>query len=431
MKIKQNLILLAIFLVGLVILHLFEPFDVMINGLANILTHPGVLISDYLRIGGLMPTLVNVWLTTFLAVLLFRLLDVKFTGSVIAGLLTIAGFAFFGKTILNVLPIWAGIAIYGLSQKRPVKNYIVIMLFGTGIAPIVSYLLFGANLSLGLAIPLSIVIGMLTGFVLPPLGTRAITFHQGYNLYNIGFTMGLVAMVHAAVLRALGFDIAVGGPSEPAFHWVMLWLVVALSLVCIIAAIIVDKKGLKRIFELFDSTGILPSDYVNDYGMSATLLNVGIMGFFSLAGVFLLGVEIHGPLMGGILTIMGFAAFGKHPLNSWPVMFGAWLAVALTPLELNVGTTIGIFFVTAIAPIAGRYGFIVGIIAGFMHLVLLPYALVLQGGFDLYNNGFTAGFIGIIVAPVAEAIWPRFKDRDIKEIQMKKRRWFKGNGVKV
>jgi hypothetical protein len=431
MKIKHNMILLIIFVVGLIILHLFEPFDVMMTGLINILTHPGVLISDYLRIGGLMPTLVNVWLTTFLSVLLFRVLHVKFTGSIIAGVLTIAGFAFFGKTILNVLPIWAGIVLYAKANKQPIKNYIVIMLFGTGIAPIVSYLLFGAGIQFWLALPISIIAGLFTGFALPALSVRAIQFHQGYNLYNIGFTMGLVAMIHAAVLRGFGFNIAVGGPSEPAFHWVMVGIVIALSFFCVIAAIIVDKKGLVRIFELFDSTGILPSDYVNDYGMSASLLNVGVMGIFSLAGVFLLDVQIHGPLMGGILTIMGFAAFGKHPLNSWPVMVGAWLAVALTPIELNVGTTIAIFFVTAIAPIAGRFGIIVGILAGFLHLVLSPFALVLQGGFDLYNNGFTAGFVGIIVAPIAEAIWPRFKERDKKEIQMKKRRWFKGRGVKV
>jgi hypothetical protein len=431
MNIKQNIILLIIFVVGLVILHLFEPLDVMMAGLMNIWTHPGVLISDYLRIGGLMPTLVNVWTTTFLSVLLFRLLHVKFTGSIIAGVLTIAGFAFFGKTILNVLPIWAGIALYARYHKQPIKNYIVIMLFGTGIAPIVSYLLFGANIVFWLALPIALTVGLFTGFVLPALSTRAIQFHQGYNLYNIGFTMGLIAAVHAAVLRGLGFDIAVGGPSEPAFHWVMVGLVIFLSIFSIVAALIVDKKGLSKIFDLFDSTGILPSDYVNDFGMSASLLNVGIMGIFSLAGVFLLDVQIHGPLMGGILTIMGFAAFGKHPLNSWPVMFGAWLAVALTPIELNVGTTIAIFFVTAIAPIAGRFGIIVGILAGFLHLVMAPFALVLQGGFDLYNNGFTAGFVGIIVAPIAEAIWPKFKERDKKEIQIKKRRWFKGRGVKV
>jgi hypothetical protein len=237
--------------------------------------------------------------------------------------------------------------------------------------------------------------------------------------------------LHAAVLRALGFDLNLGGPSEPAFHWVMVGLVVALSLFSVIAAVIIDKKGLKNIVKIFDSTGILPSDYVNEYGMSASLLNVGIMGIFSLAAVFLLGVQIHGPLMGGILTVMGFAAFGKHPLNAWPVMLGAWLAIALTPIELNVGTTIAIFFVTAIAPIAGRYGIIVGVLAGFLHVVIAPFALVLQGGFDLYNNGFTAGFVGILIAPIAEAIWPKFKDRDIREIQMKKRRWFKGRGVKV
>lgn len=431
MQRTYNIILTGVFIIGLIGLFLIEPTNNTIEGLISILKHPGVLISDYLRIGGLIPTLINVWATTFLSVLLFRVLKVKFTGSIIAGILTIAGFAFFGKTPLNVLPIWLGLFIYAWVNKQPAKNYIVIMLFATGIAPIVSYLLFGAGFKLIVAIPVALFAGVVTGFVIPPLSTRAIRFHQGYNLYNIGFTIGLIAAVHAAILRTFQFDIQLGGDSEPKFHWIMVGIVVIISVIAIVTAFIMNRKSLSNYRYLIDSTGILPSDYVDDYGMPATLLNVGVMGFFSLAVVFLLDVQIHGPLMGGILTIMGFGAFGKHPLNSWPVMFGAWLAVILTPITLDVGPTIAIFFVTALAPIAGRYGFIVGIFAGFLHLILAPFAYILQGGFDLYNNGFTAGFVGIIVAPIAEAIYPRFKKRNAKEVKTKRRRRLQGRGVKV
>ncbi|MFU8793584.1 MAG: DUF1576 domain-containing protein [Acholeplasmataceae bacterium] len=426
-----NIILISIFIIGIVVFFLIEPFDLIMAGWGKIITHPGVLISDYLRIGGLIPTLLNVWVTTFLSVFLFRILNVRFTGSIIAGLLTIAGFAFFGKTPLNVLPIWIGLFLYAWTNKQPAKNYIVIMMFATGIAPIVSYLLFGAGFQLIIAIPLALFVGILTGYVIPPLSTKAIKFHQGYNLYNVGFTIGLIAAVHAAILRAFNFDLALGGDSEPKFHWIMVGIVVALSLISIAAAVIIDKKGIANYKYLIDSTGILPSDYVDDYGMSATLFNVGVMGVFSLVGVFLLGAHIHGPLMGAILTVMGFGAFGKHPLNAWPVMVGAWLAVLLTPITLGVGPLIAIFFVTALAPIAGRYGIIVGLLAGFLHLVLTPYAYALQGGFDLYNNGFTAGFVGIIVAPIAEAIYPRFKRRNVKEVKTKRRRRLQGRGVKV
>ncbi|HOC80907.1 MAG TPA: DUF1576 domain-containing protein, partial [Bacilli bacterium] len=59
-------------------------------------------------------------------------------------------------------------------------------------------------------------------------------------------------------------------------------------------------------------------------------------------------------------------------------------------------------FVTALAPIAGQFGLIYGLLAGFLHLLISPYALLLQGGFDLYNNGFTAGLVAGVVAITAQ-----------------------------
>ncbi|MCK7487284.1 MAG: DUF1576 domain-containing protein, partial [Bacillus subtilis] len=63
-------------------------------------------------------------------------------------------------------------------------------------------------------------------------------------------------------------------------------------------------------------------------------------------------------VMGAILLIMGFAAFGKHPLNSLPVVLGAILAIQLTPIEWTMGPILAVLFVTGIAPLAGRFGFL-------------------------------------------------------------------------
>ncbi|MDO9629772.1 MAG: DUF1576 domain-containing protein [Acholeplasmataceae bacterium] len=76
------------------------------------------------------------------------------------------------------------------------------------------------------------------------------------------------------------------------------------------------------------------------------------MRLLSIILVLGLGVRINGPIMGVILTIVGFAAFGKHPFNSIPVVLGAILAVALTPMELTLGPILAIFFVTGLAPLA-------------------------------------------------------------------------------
>jgi len=104
------------------------------------------------------------------------------------------------------------------------------------------------------------------------------------------------------------------------------------------------------------------------------------------------------------MTMLGFASFGKHLYNTLFVILGAILASFIfnTLPKDNITVAIGIFFVSALAPITGQYGIIAGIIAGFMHMLVLPMAMDFQGGFDLFNNGFAAGFVASIVVPIFE-----------------------------
>jgi len=186
-----------------------------------------------------------------------------------------------------------------------------------------------------------------------------------------------------------------------------------LSLIFLIAAFVLDPKVLKKYPQLMKSSGRLVSDFIRDYGNPVTMLNVAVMGFISVGVLLILGLKINGPVMGGILTIMGFGAFGKHPRNCIPVMFGAWLGVVLTNYSFDsVGMVLALLFVTAVSPIAGRYGPFVGIIAGFFHILITPLAYAFQGGFDLYNNGFAAGFVAALMIPFLEAI---IKEKKVEE----------------
>jgi hypothetical protein len=54
--------------------------------------------SDYLGVGGLTATLLNVWLTTWLSITVLYLIKARFNGVALAGVLTIAGFAFLERT---------------------------------------------------------------------------------------------------------------------------------------------------------------------------------------------------------------------------------------------------------------------------------------------------------------------------------------------
>ena len=123
--------------------------------------------------------------------ILLKVLKLKMTGLIFAGLFTIAGFSFFGKNIFNTLPIYLGIYFYALLRKLEIKSLIIVILFSTGISPIVSFLIFGTGWPLYIGIPAGVIVGILSGFLLPAISMNTMKFHQGFNLYNIGFAMGI------------------------------------------------------------------------------------------------------------------------------------------------------------------------------------------------------------------------------------------------
>ncbi len=402
----QKMITPVIFLILFSMSFLSGSIQELVDGYIAILRSPSVLISDYLHIGGFGATMFNVSTIMLINILMLNRLKMKMTGPMFAGLLTIAGFSFFGKNIFNTIPIYIGIYFYARYQRLEFKSFMIVVLFSTGISPIVSFLIFGTGWPLYIGIPAGFVVGLVTGFVLPALSAHTVRFHKGYNLYNIGFAMGIMSMVYSAILRAFDIDFFLGGPTSELYHNELYLLTIFMSLIFIIGAFIEDRHVLKKYPKLLNSSGRLVSDFIRDYGRAPTMLNVGLLGIVALLFLTVLRIEINGPVMGGILTVMGFGAFGKHPKNCIPVMLGALLGALLSPVYSldEVGMAIAILFVTAVAPIAGRFGFFIGILAGFIHIIITPLAYFFQGGFDLYNNGFAAGFVAASLVPFLEAI---------------------------
>ncbi len=391
-----------------------DTWENILSGYLNILQSPSVLVSDFIYIGGLGATLFNVATVMVFNIVMLRVLKFDMSGPIFAGVLTIAGFSFFGKNIFNSLPLYGGIWLYAKTQRLEFKSFMIVVLFSTGISPLVSFFIFGTGWPYVYGVPAGIAAGILTGFVLPAFSAHTIRFHKGYNLYNIGFAMGIISMVWAALLSSFQVDLRLGGPTSEASHDALVVITLILSTVFLVLAYLTDPKAHRRYRELMQSSGRLVSDFVREYGRPVTLLNVAVMGYISLAVVLVLGLKINGPVMSGILTVMGFGAFGKHPRNALPVMFGAWLGVVLTGYTLDsVGMMIALLFVTAVAPIAGRYGPWVGIVAGFIHIIITPFALSFQGGFDLYNNGFAAGFAAALIVPLIEAL-KKLKGEDVE-----------------
>src|SRR5690554_772090 len=142
---KKHMMIPLIFVVLFSMAFLFDDFSSIYFGYLEILQSPSVLITDYLAIGGLGATLFNVASIMLINIIMLKILKLKMTGPIFAGLLTIAGFSFFGKNIFNTIPIYIGIYLHAKHQKLDFKSFIIVVLFSTGISPIVSFLIFGTE----------------------------------------------------------------------------------------------------------------------------------------------------------------------------------------------------------------------------------------------------------------------------------------------
>lgn len=385
------------------------PIPALVSGLARILTSPAILLSDFTVTGGIPSAMLNAGLLGLLSLLFLAFLKIDLSGPFLAAVFTVTGFGFFGKNLLNVWPVLAGVWLYARVQGVSFRNYALVSLFGTTLSPLVSVLAFGPWLSLPAAVPVALLFGLAAGFVLPPLASHMLRFHDGYNIYNIGFTGGIVGSFLVALLRGFGF-LSVSVPAAPPEEDTLLrFLVFALSVAAVLAGLLYRRRNLKSLLEetrrIYASTGRLVSDFTVIGSLPAAVVNMGVMGLVASLFVVLLGGSFNGPVTGAVITVAGFGAFGKHPKNSLPILAGVYLAASLKVWETQATSVIiaGLFG-TTLAPIAGSFGVLAGVLAGFFHLSIVHNVGVLHGGVNLYNNGFAGGFVASFMVPIINGL---------------------------
>ncbi len=374
-------------------------------GSVIILKSPANLLTDYFQLANIGAALVNVGLMTLLSLGLIRRERIKITGPVIAAVFTVAGFSFFGKNLYNSLPIILGVLLYAKAARRPFGEFILQCLFGTALSPLVSEFSFNIGLPLLPGMALGTAAGMLVGFVLPPLSVHFAQFHKGHSLYNIGFTAGIIGMIFMALLSGFGIQIdtvfILSSGHKPAFS-AFLYALSALLIVCGLALNHWRFKGFGNMLKL---PGVAPTDFTAISGMGPTLVNMGLLGGLSTSYVLVLGGELSGPVIGGIFTVIGFGAYGKHIRNVIPVILGVFIVNLYNIHDTNSAFALmTALFGTTLAPISGRYGMAAGILAGMLHTSLVSNISFLHAGMNLYNNGFSGGFIAAALHPLFDAL---------------------------
>ena len=400
--------------VGLI---LGDPAQVL-PGLWKIIMTEDALITDYVEIAGISAAFVNAALVTLVSLGILWLCKDPVNGYALVEIGLMSGFALFGKNIANIWPIIGGTFLYAKLRREPFGKYASVSLLATALSPVISYVALDNGWG---NIWWALLIGIIIGFVLPPLSAYTYKIQNGMNLYNMGFACGLLATIMVPVMTSLGAD------PNVAHHWAQgynLPLGIALTGLCvtlIVAGFFFSGRpawaawaGYRR---LLLTTGRAPNDYLRMLGAPATLINVGINGLIGMTFILATGGDLNGPTLGGIFTIMGFSAFGKHARNIIPVMLGVVLGGFCMHWHINDSAVqLALLFGTTLAPISGYFGWPFGIVAGFLHSSVVLRAGTPVEGFNLYNNGFSGGLLAIVLYPIiTEAIRhrrPQLQDED-------------------
>jgi len=381
-----------------------DDASTIFRGLIRIIANRDSLLTDYFEIGSIGAAFINSALLTLVNIFILWKFKIKINGYSMSAIYTIAGFALFGKNIFNVWPIYVGAILYSIYQKRSFKNFVIITMFATALAPLVSEVAFGLKFPFPISLALGIAAGVLTGFIIIPVSAHTLRAHDGYNLYNIGFAAGLIGTIFMSLLKGHGFITESRLILSNGYDLYLKVYLVSFFIILILAGYILNGKSFKGYKDILWFSGRLITDFTQLMGFGITLINMGIMGLIGMFYVIISGGVLSGPIMGALLTIIGFASFGKHPRNAVPIMIGVFLGGLTNVWDISSTVVIiAALFGTTLAPIAGEYGWFVGIITGFIHLSVVMSVGVLHGGVNLYNNGFSGGIVATILVPIIEA----------------------------
>ena len=389
----------------MILAFVIESPKFLVSGMMTILVSPSQLFTDYMQIASVGSTLLNVAIMLLINIYSYKKLEIPVNGTVIGSLGMLAGFSFFGKNLFNSIPFMIGVWIYTKVTKQNYRNYVIIGLFGSALGPLISFLAFSGVLPQGWSILLAYILGIFIGFILPQLSTQFLGFHQGFSLYNVGFTAGIIGMVVLGFMNAFGIEVETRTLTSTQSPLILYQLLIGFCVILIVTSFYLHfKKKEKYHFKLLlKLSGRLPSDFVEMTNLATVTLNMSIIGFILLGYVLMNGGQLNGPIVGSIIGVMSFGAFGNQVKNTVPVLVGIMIGSYLTGVEpTSTSALIAAIFGTTLAPVSGYYGPFAGMIAGFVHITLVSHVVVMHGGLNLYNNGFAGGFVAALLVPIFE-----------------------------
>lgn len=199
--VKQKLIFYLLIAYGVllrIIGGLADSIQDIFLGLLKIVRSPSNLVSDYIQIAGVGATFVNSGTVTLLSLFILRKYQYSVSSLTISVIMMLSGFSFFGKNLMNSIPIILGALLYIKMIHSKQQEDVVVGLLGTCLSPLVSVIFLNNSLLYKI---ISFFVGLFIGFIIVPLFNYMKKHTRGLNLYNMVFSAGIVGMLGNLITR--------------------------------------------------------------------------------------------------------------------------------------------------------------------------------------------------------------------------------------
>ena len=417
----------------------------MLTGFVKILVSPCKISTNYFALGGYSATFFNMGIVGLFCLALTFFPGCKPNNVTTLGFLLTVGFGSWGMNVVNMIPTVLGVCLYALVKKEKLGTVTNAMMYSTGIAPLLSELLFrypgveylGFN---WFGAALALMVGVMIGCFLPAGMDNAPNIHKGYDHYSAAVPVGFAAFF----LRAVLYNVMLGttpaklelptmAAPEFNFFYACNIFAVALFVLFIVFALLMGCKP-RDYWNLMKDTGHGVS-FSSKYGTAAFLMNAGVFGLLIVAYFNFAALIDPNQTMSNVWTGMTFGIVfcmlatcnsGSHPLNVLPIMAGyvvfsyvfGWIAglMGVENYGLSIGSQsilIGLCYANGLSPVSGKYGFGCGFLTAGLHYLLVSAVPDMHGGFLLYNGGFTAALICLLAVPQLEKFCKTKEERKL------------------
>jgi len=391
----------------------------MISGFWRILNSPTKAATNFFSVGGYAATFLNMGLVGLVCTALYCIPGRQANNAATLVTMLTVGFGSWGIHVLNIWPTILGVALHCIAKGEPLGTRTNTMLFTTGLAPFISELMvrYPNPEVVGLhptGVALALIVGVIVGYFLPAGLDNSPKIHKGFALYSAALPIGMTAfLLHGFLYKAMGVpvpeavsDLSVMDPKICNTFCCFLFAAF------ILAALFMGCTPIHYIKCILSPQHVV--HFGGAFGNAAMLMNAGVFGFFILGYFNFVGAEFNGIVFGSVFCMLSTCNSGSHPLNAIPILLGYGIASqffqALTPFSGGEFTQflhtqsiiVGICYANGLSPIAHEYGWSYGILVAALHFCMVTTTPQLHGGLCLYNGGFTAALVCLLILPGME-----------------------------